>query len=66
MALYGIKENKCLEEITGQTATLEGQLTIAEAASWVYINWPEGFNKDNCVVLSAVLPTVWIYRMFST
>lgn len=54
--VYGICENKCLKEVTsaeetivkGDFAVLTGQLDQGVAN----IEYPNGFNKDNCVVIS--------------
>lgn len=53
--IYGVKENKELAEVysRGSLAVLEGIINTP-AGGWgsSVIDFPEGFNKENCVVIS--------------
>lgn len=58
--IYGICENKCLKEVIAgdNFVTITGGLQIVKSASSnilqgnTTINFPDGFTKDNCVVIS--------------
>lgn len=59
MSIYGFDKNKCKKEVCSKDdfATIYGSITTPEAGSDVInahidLNYPEGFNKDNCVIIS--------------
>lgn len=63
--VYGICENMCMEEtmtkeqilsqcvVNGNIAVVIGSLSMTDGTGSAQMSYPDGFNKDNCVVISA-------------
>lgn len=54
MALYGVKDNKCLQPIVEMVSATTSKIIDSSAYAYNVLvgEYPEGFRKDNCIPIA--------------
>lgn len=54
MALYGVKDNKCLQPIVERVGTSTSKILESSpyASNILQLDYPDGFTKNNCIPIA--------------